>query len=323
MYKSFKLALCAGAVAALPAAGNAWAQTDMRAIAFIPHKHPVMVQSHEWVKRVNAALPGKVKINYVGGPEVIKRYQQWDAVKNGVIDVLFGVFADIQDRAPAVAASWLSKCTLPEERKTGAYDLLAAELAKLNIKLIGRVQWAPFYLWTNNDPKKLADLKGLKMRTGSLYDKMMTKLGMVPVTMNSPAVYTALERGVVDGFGWPNIGPRQRGWIKKAKYVIDLPFFHNSNMGALMNLDRWNKLPADVRKTIMDVTIAYEPEMVAFYKKQAYDEWKKLDPLVTKVKFSAAENQQYIDAAYETEWTTLAKRVGADKVAELKKVTCN
>ena len=53
------------------------------------------------------------------------------------------------------------------------------------------------------------------------------------------------------------------------------------------------------------------------------DEWKKLDPLVTKVKFSAAENQQYIDAAYETEWTTLAKRVGAAKVAELKKVTCN
>ncbi len=323
MYKSFKLALSAAAFAALATAGTAWAQTEMRAIAFIPHKHPVMVQSHEWVKRVNAALPGKVKINYVGGPEVIKRYQQWDAVKNGVIDIVFGVFADIQDRAPAVAASWLSKCTLPQERKTGAYDMLAAELAKLNIKLVGRVQWAPFYLWTNNDPKKLSDLKGLKMRTGSLYDKMMTKLGMVPVTMNSPAVYTALERGVVDGFGWPNIGPRQRGWIKKAKYVIDLPFFHNSNMGALMNLDKWNKLSAGVRKTIMDVTIAYEPEMVAFYRNQADDEWKKLNPLVKNDKFSAAENQQYIDAAYETEWATLTKKVGAAKVAELKKVTCN
>lgn len=321
MLKTLRLAVCAGIL--VSGATAVTAETTMRGIAFIPHKHPVMIQSHEWVKRVNAALKGKLKINYIGGPEVIKRYQQWDAVKNGVMDIIFAVFADVQDRLPGMAASWLSKCTLVQERKTGAFAMMQAELEKMNIKLIGRVQWSPFYLWVNNNPKKLADLKGLKMRTGSLYDKMMLKLGMVPVTMNSPAVYTALERGVVDGFGWPNIGPRQRGWVKKAKWVIDLPFFHNSNMGALMNLDSWKKLPADVRKTITEVTIKYEPEMVAFYKKQAADEWKKLDKVVKRVKFSAAENKMYIDAAYETEWAKMTKRIGAAKVAKWKKVTCN
>jgi len=318
-----KSAILLGAAALAGMATTATAETTMRGIAFIPHKHPVMISSHDWVNRVNAVLKGELKINYIGGPEVIGRREQWDAAKNGVIDIIFAVFADVQDRAPATAASWLSKCTIPQERQTGLFAHLDSEMKKLNVKLLARVQYGNFYLWVNNNPKKLSDLKGLKMRTGSLYDNMMQKLGMVPVTMNSPAVYTALERGVVDGFGWPNIGPRKRGWVKKAKWVIDLPFFGNSNMGAMMNLDKWNALSADVQKKITEISIKYEPEMVNYYQSAEAAEWKKLAGQVTKVKFSAAENQTYVDAAYETEWTRLTGKVGAAKVKELKKISCN
>lgn len=304
-------------------ASAATAETSMRALAFIPHQHPVMKMSHVWVDRVNAALKGKVKINYVGGPEVIGRREQWDAASKGVVDIIMHVFADIQDRAPATASSWLSKCTIPQERKNGHFAHLDAEMNKLNLKLIARVQIGNFYLWVNKNAKSLAELKGLKMRTGSLYDNMMRKLGMVPVTMNSPATYTALERGVVDGFGWPTSGVLRRGWIKKAKYVIDLPFFGNSNMGAIMNLDKWNKLPADVRKTMTDISIAYEPEMVEYYNKLEAKDWQEMKGKITKIKFSPAENKKYIDAAYETEWARLTAKIGEKRVAELKKLSCN
>lgn len=318
-----KTGILAAAAAFVGVATAASAETTMRAIAFIPHKHPVMKSSHDWVDRVNAALKGKLAINYIGGPEVIGRREQWDAAKNGVIDIIFAVFADIQDLAPATASSWLSKCTIPDERETGNFAHLDAEMAKLNLKLLARVQYGNFYLWVNRNPKTLADLKGLKMRTGSLYDKMMRKLGMVPVTMNSPETYTALERGVVDGFGWPNIGPRTRGWIKKVKWVIDLPFFGNSNMGAIMNLDKWKGLPADVQRTIADVSVKYEPDMLAYYQGAEAKEWEALQGMVTRVKFSEAENKAYIDAAYETEWERLSEKIGAAKVAELKKISCN
>ena len=318
-----KTGILIGAAALVGVTATASAETTMRAIAFIPHKHPVMKSSHDWVERVNAALKGTLKINYIGGPEVIGRREQWDAAKNGVIDIIFNVFADIQDQVPTTASSWLSKCEIPDERKTGNFAHLDAEMGKLNLKLLARVQYGNFYLWFNRKPAKLADVKGLKMRTGSLYDKMMHKLGMVPVNMNSPEVYTALERGVVDGFGWPNIGPRQRGWIKKAKYVADLPFFGNSNMGAMMNLDKWKKLSAETKKTITDISIKYEPDMLAYYRAAEAKEWKELDKAgVVRFKFSDAENKQYIDAAYETEWARLAEKVGAKRVAELKKITC-
>ena len=47
------------------------------------------------------------------------------------------------------------------------------------------------------------------------------------------------------------------------KYAIDLPFFEWSNVIAAMNLDRWNSFSPAVQKTIMDVTIAFEPKMVS------------------------------------------------------------
>ena len=63
-----KAAILIGSAAFAAVATSATAETTMRAIAFIPHKHPVMISSHDWVNRVNAALKGKLKINYIGGP---------------------------------------------------------------------------------------------------------------------------------------------------------------------------------------------------------------------------------------------------------------
>lgn len=299
------------------------AETTLRAIGFIPKNHPVMAMANEWVKQVNEGLKGKLKVNYVGGPEVITRYQQIDALKNGVIDIVFMVTADIQDKLPATSAMTLSRCSPQKERETGFYELIASELAKQNIKYVGRVQRGNFYLWINKDAKSLEDLKGLKMRTGSLFDKFMRAFGMVPVTINAPEVYTALERGVVDGFGWPVLGPRQRGWLKKVKYVIDIPFFGNSNMIAAVNMDKWKALPADVQKKVVDITVAYEPKMTAYFNKLENEEWKKIGDSVKKIKFSPAENKKYIETIYGVEWDAIAKRVSPEMLAKLKSTSCN
>ncbi len=38
-------------------------------------------------------------------------------------------------------------------------------------------------------------------------------------------VYTALERGVVDGYGWPITGIFDLGWHEKTKYRVDPGFY--------------------------------------------------------------------------------------------------
>jgi TRAP-type C4-dicarboxylate transport system substrate-binding protein len=279
--------------------------------------------ANAWVNEVNSKLNGKVRINYVGGPEVITRFQQTEALRTGVIDIVFTPSGDYQDQVPASPAFVLSKLSPSEERQTGFYDFMAEEHAKkLNAQYLGRVQISPFYLWTKKNPKTLADLKGLKMRSGVLYDRLMREFGMVPVTINAPEVYTALGSGIVDGFGWPVTGPLKRGWLDTTKYVIDLPFYPASNVVALMNLDKWKALPKETQDALTKLTADFEPTMVKHFNDEQDNEWKAIGSKVTKVKFSDAENKLYLDTAYNVEWKALQDRA-PDVVAKLRAMTGN
>src|SRR5262249_25084120 len=78
------------------ASTGAGAQT-LRAISFIPKNDPVLAMANAWVSEVNAKLGGHPRINYVGGPEVITRFQQVEALRTGVVDVVFTPSGDYQD----------------------------------------------------------------------------------------------------------------------------------------------------------------------------------------------------------------------------------
>jgi TRAP-type C4-dicarboxylate transport system substrate-binding protein len=317
------LGLCGAVLAAALCAAPAQAQETLRAVSFIPKNHPVLAQANAWVDLVNQELKGKLRVNYVGGPEVIGRFQQQNAVRTGVIDMTFSVTADFQDELPEVSAFVLSKISPAEERKSGFYDLMVKSFEKVNGRYIGRIQIGGFYLWTKKKPEKLEDLKGLKMRTAALYDKFMRELGMVPVTINQPDVYTALEQGVVDGLGWPSFGVRSAGWTRHVKNVIDMPFYGASNVIALMNLDRWKKLPPDVQKRLVELSAGFEPKMVQYFHDLEQAEWKELEKQVARVKFSEAENRKYLDTAYEVEWSVIAAKVPPQLLAQLRKTTGN
>lgn len=303
--------------------GLAQAAETMRAVGFIPKNDPVLAMANAWVNEVNTKLGKDLRINYVGGPEVIGRYQQAEAVRNGVIDVLFPPANDYQDQVPAGAALVMSKLSPGAERKSGLYALMVEEHEKkLGVRYLGRMQVSPFYLWVKKEPKTLGDLKGLKMRTGVLYDRMMREFGMIPVNINAPEVFTAIDSGVVDGFGWPVTGPLKRGWLNNVKYVIDLPFFAASNVVALMSMKKWQALPKGVQDQLVELTADFETRMVAHFDKENNDEWQAIGDKVKKVKFSDAENKKYVDTAYELEWQQLERRV-PDLIQKLRKLSGN
>src|SRR5262249_56122955 len=176
--------LAAAAIAAV--AGSADAQT-LRAISFIPKNDPVLAMANAWVSEVNKQLSGQVRINYVGGPEVITRFQQAEALRTGVIDMIFSPAGDYQDQMPVAPAFVLSKLSPSEERKSGFYDYMVEEHAKrINARYLGRIQISPFYLWTKKEPKSLADLNGLTMHSRVLYDRLILSFALLPVPLNSP-----------------------------------------------------------------------------------------------------------------------------------------
>jgi TRAP-type C4-dicarboxylate transport system substrate-binding protein len=58
------------------------------------------------------------------------------------------------------------------------------------------------------------------------------------VTTPPGEVYTALERNVVDGYGWPIGGIFDLNWQEKTKYRVD-PGFYDAEVSIIMNLDTY------------------------------------------------------------------------------------
>jgi len=294
---------------------------ELKAVSFLPKDHRLCAQIPVWIDRVNTDLKEVLKINWVGGPEVMPPFEQPEAVRKGIFQVGFLPAAYYIGILPEGDAISLSKYDFKKEReKGGLWDYFVERHKKINMMLIGTWLYDPFYLYVKREVKGLGDLKGLKMRTAAKYDKMMLKLGMVPVTVQFGETYTALQRGLVDGFGWPTIGPREWGWLEYCKFVIDIPFYSRQNTFMLMNLDSWQKLPKAAQEKLIEITIKFEPEMKAYFEKEIEKEKKEMEKLgVKRIKFSAEDTKKYIDTANDAFLEDLEKKV-PEEVKILKKL---
>jgi len=151
----------------------------------------------------------------------------------------------------------------------------------------------------------------------------MKELGVVPVTIMPADTYTALERGIADGFAWAVLGARDEGWTDKIKYLIAHPFFDMQNTTIIMNLDKMNSLKPEQQKILTEATKQFEREMVEYFKKAIDDELKILKEKegVKIIEFTPDEAEKYTDTAYEVEWKALGEKIPAEVVTELRKLT--
>jgi len=261
------------------------------------------------VKMIEEDSGGRIKINWLGGPEVIKSFDQAEALRRGTIDmVLFNSFGYYKSIMPVSQAKGLSECYPWEERENGAYDLwdkLFQE--KANAKYIGSMaNTLPFYIYLNKKISKLEDLKKMSIRVMPLYVPMLKKLGANPVTIPPPEIYTALQRGVVDGFIWP-VMISDFGWHEVTKYVVE-PGIFQTEAGAFMNLDKWNKIPKDLQDVIINSMKVMEYIGEGNVLRAAQKELAKQKAAgIKKIILPPAEGDKLRRIAYEETWKEVIK----------------
>ena len=125
----------------------------------------------------------------------------------------------------------------------------------------------------------------------------MKKLGIVPVVVPMPDVYSALQRGVAQGFAWPPFGIVASGWSDSTKYMTDHAFYQSNNT-VLINMDKWNGLPKHLQDLLMATMVEMEPKV-----RDILDEAEKVE----FIKFSPADAKWYVDTAYNTLWERAIK----------------
>jgi TRAP-type C4-dicarboxylate transport system substrate-binding protein len=123
------------------------------------------------------------------------------------------------------------------------------------------------------------------------------------VTLAPADVYSALERGVVDGFMWPRIGVDDLKLPEVTCCIIE-PGVWTVRSVLLMNLNAWQKLTPEQQKLLDDTWAEVEGWVSERHGAMATD---AVEQLVSKygmqvVRLSENEARQLREIAYDAPW---------------------
>lgn len=134
-------------------------------------------------------------------------------------------------------------------------------LKKFNQFTLYSSVWPFSGIYTQRAINSQADLKGLKMRvydgTGLAFGK---ETGIAARKMPFSEVYPAMKAGLLDSMYTSSVsGVDAKAW-EVLKFFTPINIVGPVNM-INVNIDAWNKLPANIRETVLDIAVQMEDEM--------------------------------------------------------------
>jgi TRAP-type transport system periplasmic protein len=296
------LALVLGAVLAFsPAYGKD--KITLKMVTFLPKGDKNMTAFMALVDTINKRAAGELEIKYLGGPEAMPGFKQFEALRNGVVDMIFGCESYYGREVTGAPYTHLTRLDPMKEREVGYYDLRVDLLKKHNVFYLGRAEFGVWFnVFTNKAIERPQGLEGQKIRVSGTYEPFIKEIGAAPVTMPGSDIYTALERGTIDGYAWAILGNVQMGWVDVCKYILE-PRIYQMNIEALMNLKTWEGLPEHLQDLIMDAMIENEKEYTKVMADLAEAEYEEMQEKGMEViSFSPEDTKYYVDLAYEAGW---------------------
>jgi TRAP-type C4-dicarboxylate transport system substrate-binding protein len=310
--KAMLFAACAALGAAAPAAAQ---EVTLRTVSFLRLDIAEADWIKDWADTINKEGKGLVQVKIVGGPEVMNPFELGNAVKNGVIDVAQMPPSYYQGLFPGAQALILAGKSPVEQRKNGAYDYLN-ELYHQMVNAHILTNWGygvKFHLYlgknVNVDKVRNADLSGLKLRVLPIYKPLFDALGGTSITMNQSEVYTALERGTVDGYGYIAQDLKSQGWHTVTRYRVDPGFYNVVNM-TIMNWPKLQSMPPKARDFLIRKSAEVEARWTAAipkYVAEQYELQKKGGLEV--ITLQGAPAKKFLDTAIETGWADVKQKM--------------
>jgi C4-dicarboxylate-binding protein DctP len=220
----------------------------------------------KWKAAVEEGTNGAVTVQIYGAQSLFKAAEQLDAVSKGLVEAAFVPHPYASAKMPILGAAelpfqFLNYRHMQRAAAGGLLDLLNKEgFNKIGITEIGEtpINWSG---WGTNGSliKTPEDMDGKIMRVfGAWQANMIEPLGARTAWMPSSDMYTALQRGTVDGYitTWMTNVPRKLYEVAKtwtAGYIFA------GNLGLWVNTEVWDSLTPETRE-IMQAT--YQDIMV-------------------------------------------------------------
>ncbi len=301
-----------GFLLSLMVPGVATAEPEkFKAVAFLPENNEIVTGFKMFIDMVNKKYKDSIKIELLGGPEVTPPFQLHEAVRNGTIDMCLTSCGYYPSLVWEAQSAMFSNKDYKDVAATDYHDIMSKLHEKVGIVWLGQGTFEMyFYFYTNPEIKSVKDLTGKKIRIFPPVIPLVKAIGAVPVTLPMGDIYTAMERGTVDGFVMVPTGfVKDFSWNEVTKYALDHPVYQATAV-ILANKKKWDTLPEDVRKGIIKFKReTVDPAVADYYKKLASESWDALIKSGVKpVKFPGSEGADFQAKAYEEAWNNISKK---------------
>jgi TRAP-type C4-dicarboxylate transport system substrate-binding protein len=242
---------------------SASAQTaELKVSHFLPPNHTIQKALVMWSDDLEKQSAGRLKLRIYpagqlgGGPN-----RQFDAARNGVVDMAFSLHGATPGRYPISELASLpfavplagNKSTVTSRRLSElATEYLADEHEGLRI--LWMAVTPPLMFHSKAPIRTIADFKGKRVRyAGVQFKNIIDSLGAVPLLVPPQETQDGLAKGIVDAATFPYEGAASFDIATVAKYTLE-PGVSAATFALVMNPARYASLPDDLKALIDNTT---------------------------------------------------------------------
>ena len=287
-----------------------------------PQHHLTANVLQGWANEVEKATSGRVKF------QMLPKHPSappgtFDAVRDGLVDLsyvtasytparhILPLMAELPGSGATALANSIAYSRIHWKyfQKIGEYK---------GVKLLGVFTHGPGQMFTRRPVSGIADVQGLKIRTGGgIAEQVAKALGASAFVKPAPESYELLSSGVADGVFFPLesiISFKLDTVLEQA--TLFPGGMYSSAFGFFMNEDKWNKLPKQDQEAIAKLSGEYIARLAGASWDEAdrkgMEALKKSGVKIVNANPAFVAEVQKRSAPIIDDWITKAKAKGVD-----------
>lgn len=223
--------------------------------------------AYGYIELVKEMTGGKVTIK-PSGPEVVPGGKQLQPVASGVFDLIYTHGLYHTGTTGIGAAIDAVNGDIEKRRSTGVWEWVDKHYQETqNLKVLSiPTATTGFRFFLKNEMDAAKKLDGMKIRALPSYNKIVGSLGGTAVVIPFGELYSAAEKGVIDGLVWPSVGAVGFKFHEVTPYLAE-PAFGTVSYLIMMNLDKWHALDADTQKAMLEAGHKLEQDTIGIFNK--------------------------------------------------------
>ena len=273
-----------------------------------------------FVDEVNTKFAGEVEINWRGGPEIMPPFKQAEGVRNGAVDMTYTSPSYYQGLVPTSGTMNLSYKTYAEIAATNYHERMTELHAEKDLIFLGEIPATQlnFVIYMADEVSGLEDLKGKRIRVFPTLLPIVKALGAEPIVMGMGDIFTAMERGAIDGYMQGPLAQAKQfeGLVK----TVIFPGVYRAGFPVLINKKTWGKMSTDLQQrltTFLRWDFAYRMDYI--WGQDIADNIELMKAAGFNIlELPADEAARYEQMAMDAAWAVTAANAGDEVAAELR-----